>query len=113
MECSGSMLWVLQTDHDEVTMERENSTKVQQTTASMKESPNPHVYWWFANLGKVRQTMHKSHKRLFHGGNTGSNPVGDAKFQRTHRECSLCSELRYFLQLASAMTFTKPSQIIR
>jgi len=62
-------------------MEQENSTKVRQTTARMKTTPNPRRYCSFANSGKLRLTTAKCHERLFHGGNTGSNPVGDANFR--------------------------------
>jgi hypothetical protein len=78
MECLGSLLSWLPTNHDEVTMERENCTKVRQTTASMKTTSSPRHYCSFASVSKQQQTTPKCNERLFHGGNTGSNPVGDA-----------------------------------
>jgi hypothetical protein len=45
MECLDSRLLWLRTSHDVVTIERENSTKVRQRTASMKTTSNPHHYW--------------------------------------------------------------------
>lgn len=59
MECSENRsLWVRQADHDRVTMEQENSTKVRQTSASMKQVESPHMYFDFlvlAKYGKQRQ----------------------------------------------------------
>jgi integrase len=46
-------------DHDGVTIEKENSTKVRQTTASMKQAVNTPIYLPLPNIGEVQQTLAK------------------------------------------------------
>jgi integrase len=46
-------------DHDGVTIQKENSTKVRQTTASMKQAVNTPIYLPLPNIGEVQQTLAK------------------------------------------------------
>jgi hypothetical protein len=61
-----------------VTYSPTNGCQRMQMSATMEDARNPHEYWRDATVHQRVQMHIKVAGWPFHGGNTGSNPVGDA-----------------------------------
>jgi hypothetical protein len=66
-------------------MERELGYKLVQTAARLEPPATMQFCWTYARCCHSIQTSPKLAKRPFHGGNTGSNPVGDANKSMSYK----------------------------
>ena len=69
-----------------VTIELEKCTQLVQTSARMKRAISTRMSWVCPTSSKPMQSNANCQKRRFHGGNTGSNPVGDANKSMTYED---------------------------